>query len=89
MDARQYIIREAIEEQRQIFGAENPDRQWILSSWDTWERNPFYTGPEQQHPECDMAHEDWEAHQVYLAEIKNEISHAYVPSTHPEDDCPF
>jgi hypothetical protein len=89
MDARQYIIHEAIEEQRQIFGMENPDKQWILSGWDTWERNPFYSGPEQQHPEDDHSHEDWESHQLYLAEMKNEISHAYVPSTHPEDDCPF
>ena len=51
LDGRQYIIREAIEEQRQIFGAENPQKQWILSDWDTWERNPFYTGPDQGHPE--------------------------------------
>lgn len=51
LDGRQYIIREAIEEQRLIFGEENPNKQWILSSWDTWERNPFYTGPDQGHPE--------------------------------------
>ena len=53
LDGRRYIIREAIEEQRQIFGAENPQKQWILSDWDTWERNPFYTGPDQGHPEDD------------------------------------
>lgn len=51
LDGRQYIIREAIEEQCLIFGAENAHKQWILSSWDTWERNPFYTGPDQGHPE--------------------------------------
>lgn len=34
-------------------GAEQPDRQWILTPWDTWERNPRYSGPEQRHPEDD------------------------------------
>ena len=53
MDARQHIIHEAILEQRLIFGSENPEKQWILSSWDTWEKNPFYTGPDQGHPEDD------------------------------------
>ena len=24
---------------------------WILTNWDTWERNPFYTGPEVFDPE--------------------------------------
>lgn len=57
MDARQHIIREAIEEQRLIFGSENPEKQWILSSWDTWERNPFYIGPDQGHPEDDYPRE--------------------------------
>lgn len=89
MDARQHIIREAIEEQRQIFGAENPDKQRILSSWDTWEKNPFYHGPEQQHPEDDTPQDEWEAHQVYLAEMKNEVSHACVPLAHSDDDIPF
>jgi hypothetical protein len=53
MDARQHIIREAIEEQKQIFGMENPDKQWILTSWDSWEKNPYYSGPDQRHPEDD------------------------------------
>ncbi len=25
--------------------------QWLLSDYDTWERNPHYSGPPQQHPE--------------------------------------
>lgn len=29
------------------------DSQWILSNYDTWERNPHYTGPAQTHPECE------------------------------------
>jgi hypothetical protein len=33
------------------------DSQWILSDYDTWERNPHYNGPDQGHPEdcCDYA----------------------------------
>lgn len=82
-------MQEAHAEMIQIFGMENPDSQWILSGYDVWEKNPFYHGPEQQHPEDDRSHEDWESHQVYLAEMNGEIIHAYVPSTHQEDDCPF
>lgn len=37
-------------------GRENPDRAWILTHYDTWERNPFYSGPPQRHPEDD----EWE-----------------------------
>jgi hypothetical protein len=34
------------------------DRQWICSNYDTWERNPHYTGPEQRHPEDDEYGDD-------------------------------
>lgn len=27
------------------------DRQWILTDYDVWVRNPHYCGPEQCHPE--------------------------------------
>lgn len=81
MDARQHIILEAIEEQRQIFGAENPDRQWILSSWDTWERNPFYLGPEQLHPEDDDGYAD-EREMLPPPPAK-------IYLTPEKDDCPF
>lgn len=30
------------------------NQQWICSNYDTWERNPHYTGPEQAHPEDDQ-----------------------------------
>jgi hypothetical protein len=36
-----------------VYGAERADEQWILSPYDTWERNPHYTGPDQGHPEDD------------------------------------
>lgn len=31
--------------------ADNPERCWVLTPYDTWERNPNYTGPEEPHPE--------------------------------------
>lgn len=32
-------------------GAENPNKEWILTYFDTWVRNPHYTGEPGQHPE--------------------------------------
>lgn len=32
-------------------GYHDRTRQWILSDRDVWHRNPYYTGPEQRHPE--------------------------------------
>jgi hypothetical protein len=39
-------------------GAECPDRAWLCSNYDTWEKNPHYVGPEEPHPEDDDAWED-------------------------------
>ena len=47
-------IPEAISEWARNVGRDNQDRQWLLSDYDTWERNPFYTGPDQGHPEDDQ-----------------------------------
>lgn len=89
MDARQHIIHEAIEEQRQIFGAENPDRQWILSSWDTWERNPFYHGPEQPHPEDDDGREMLPDPPVEIHLPKTWAGAIAAHHAKEIDDCPF
>lgn len=86
MDARQYIINEAIQEQRQIFGMENPHRQWILTSWDTWETNPFYCGPEQQHPEDDTPHEIWLAGQQERSQLPPPPAEIYIDE---DDEIPF
>ena len=32
-------------------GSDRPKNPWILTPWDTWERNPYYSGPEAPHPE--------------------------------------
>ena len=91
MDARQHIISEGIAEQVQIFGAEMPERQWILSGWDTWERNPYYHGEEQQHPEDDRTHEQWLEHQAYLKSLKAKTWAGAIAQHHQKgnDDCPF
>lgn len=30
---------------------QNVNRQWLLTDYDVWVRNPHYAGPDQQHPE--------------------------------------
>jgi hypothetical protein len=49
---------EACREYARNVGAEQPDRAWILTDYDTWERNPFYHGPPAPHPEDDFGPED-------------------------------
>lgn len=51
---------EAAREYAHNAGAEERGREWILTPWDSWERNPFYTGPRGRHPEDDYADEPGE-----------------------------
>ena len=44
---------EACKEFARNVGADHPDRAWILTDFDTWERNPYYSGPPVPHPEDD------------------------------------
>lgn len=44
---------DAVQEYARNVGAENPGRCWLITSYDSWVRNPFYTGPETRHPEED------------------------------------
>lgn len=48
---------DAVREYARNVGRDSLDRQWILSPYDTWERNPFYQGPEQPHPEAEIDYE--------------------------------
>lgn len=50
---------EAYCEMVQNIGADNADKCWILTPFDTWERNPAYTGPDVPHPEDDFLPEDF------------------------------
>ena len=36
-----------------VYGEDRPDQEWILSPYDTWEKNPHYTGLPGRHPEDD------------------------------------
>ena len=47
-------MQEAHAEMIQIFGSEKPEREWILTDYDVWVRNPYFTGtPTAGHPEDD------------------------------------
>lgn len=45
------FIQQAIREWAWIVGADRRDQQWLLTDYDSWERNPHYRGPDQGHPE--------------------------------------
>ena len=40
-------------------GRERPDEEWILTDYDSWHKNPFYTGKPGRHPEDDMDEEEY------------------------------
>jgi len=48
----------SVREYARNVGRERTDCAWILSLLDSWERNPFYVGPLQTHPEDDYANAD-------------------------------
>ena len=52
-DSRLASDSEANREYARNAGAEDPTRAWILTPWDSWERNPSYHGPDVPHPEDD------------------------------------
>jgi len=45
------FMQEAVREWSWNVGSDRPTEQWLLSDYDTWERNPHYVGPDQGHPE--------------------------------------
>jgi hypothetical protein len=44
---------DAFKEYARNAGHERPDSEWILTPWDTWEKNPWYSGKPGRHPEDD------------------------------------
>lgn len=42
---------EAVREWAWIVGAERPDQEYLLSNYDSWEKNPHYRGAPGRHPE--------------------------------------
>ena len=55
---------EAFKEYARNAGQEAPEQAWILTPWDTWERNPAYVGPPQPHPEDDYSEDEYEEQDV-------------------------
>jgi len=53
-------IQGAVREYVSIVGQSHTDCQWILSPYDSWEKNPCYNGPDQRHPEEDSYYDDEE-----------------------------
>jgi hypothetical protein len=45
---------DAVREYVRYVGSTRQDSPWILSQYDSWEPNPYYSGPPQPHPEDDM-----------------------------------
>jgi hypothetical protein len=58
MDDRRATMDDAVREYARNAGAARPDVEWILSSYDTWHKNPYYTGEPGRHPEDPP--EDWD-----------------------------
>ena len=44
----------AVHQYAEAYGEERPTVEYILSPYDTWLRNPYYTGQPGPHPDFDM-----------------------------------
>lgn len=73
---------EQVREWTWVFGAEHPDREWINSPFDSWEKNPHYTGPKGRHPEDD-------ADDDLVDELLELHRQQFGPRTIDTDDIPF
>lgn len=49
----EWSLTAAVREYGRQVGRQFPEREWILTPFDTWERNPFYRGKPGRHPEED------------------------------------
>jgi hypothetical protein len=72
---------EAYREMVNNVGSDRPEQCWILTPYDTWERNPAYTGPDQPHPEDDCPRVDLNS----FAERKAQVIEDHAPDYVDED----
>ena len=79
-------------------GADRPDTAYILSPFDTWESNPYYTGPAgAPHPEDERACEEWfvvgqHAVNLFLAhqiDVDADAAEQYAEEQYDDLDLPF
>lgn len=80
---------EACQEFARNFGQQHQNWAWVLTDFDTWERNPYYQGPPQPHPEDDYQHLDERITPEPLAEAIAKAAHEYSVANHEVEDCPF
>jgi len=74
-------------------GSVDTTSAWILSPFDSWERNPHYVGPAQPHPEDDYADADVDE-DAWTDELESQLYSeefgAYVlPARDADDEIPF
>lgn len=77
-------ISEAVREWVWVVGAERLDQQWLLSDYDTWERNPHYTGPYQPHPEGYGIYGD--EHEHHHDSLERDCDEPYEPECNLVED---
>jgi hypothetical protein len=76
---------QACREYARNVGCDRPESAWILTDYDTWEPNPYYTGPPVSHPE-DFDPTDYEDPTDYRMPAIGE-NEEEVPTG--DDDVPF
>lgn len=88
--------REAFQQYAHVYGLLDVNQEWVLSPFDTWERNPHYTGTPGRHPEEDWDEEDEE--QIFakilnttpgLDDEEDDDSYLYQVPYYDTNDCPF
>tara|TARA_R110000787_G_scaffold7296_6_gene25048 strand:+ start:8460 stop:8771 length:312 start_codon:yes stop_codon:yes gene_type:complete len=79
--SRGEYLNAAVRQYAGAYGAERTESAWILSPFDTWEKNPHYNGPAQPHPE------DYQSDEEIAAEPTND-SQPFEEArwSHVEDD---
>jgi hypothetical protein len=75
-------IQDAVRQWAWAYGEERLDCEWILSDYDSWERNPHYTGPKGRHPED---YSDYDDHVVPDSSVKEVYSNEELF----DNDIPF
>jgi len=84
-------ISEACREYAANVGADRPDVAWIITDWDSWEPNPFYSGPLMPHPEEDIEGMDieiWRKSEVLRHAVRNGLA-CYIPTPFDDFDIEF
>jgi len=81
--------RDAMLEYARNAGMDEPDRAWILTPFDTWERNPFYSGLAEPHPEDDWGWEFVAEHGIEAWRKEDEKPFSSGVKNFLDDEIPF